>query len=296
MQLSQVKAFVLIAKHNSLAKAAHELKISPPAVSKQLANLEIELGICLIERTTRSLTLTDAGECFLEQSERILEEVETSIALASKLKAPPKGSLTILTAPFFGKDHIFPHLNEFSELYPDLRLDIELSERTSDLKTEGIDVLIGSCLKIHGEIVQKPMLKTQYILISSPAYLKKHGTPKVPKDLMDLHYITHRGRSPDNKLVFSNKEKLHLRPFLKLNSTVSIAQLVEEGLGFAMLHEFVVKDQLEKGTIVRILDDYMYTDCTIYLAYPKKKFISRATRCFIDFFVGKLPGTDTTCI
>lgn len=288
MQLSQITAFVLIAKHNSLAKAAHELRISPPAVSKQLSNLEAELGILLIERTTRTLTLTDAGECFLDQCERILEEVEATTALASKLKSPPKGNLRILASPFYASIHIFPYLEEFITAYPDIILDIELSERVPDLHAEGIDIMIGMSLKASGEIVQKPITSTRSTLVASPDYLKKYGTPKKPKDLLEHRYITHRSRVPDNKLIFSNKERINLRPFLKLNITKAMANLAEQGLGFVMLHEYVVKERIQEGKLVEILNEFMQTEVPIYLAYPKKRFISRATRCFIDFFLEKL--------
>lgn len=290
-KLERLQIFLHVIEENSFAKASRKLKVSTAAVSKQVSSLEKDLGIQLLHRTTRSLELTDAGRLYYEYGKRVLKDVEELDAIISGMRSEPSGTLKIVSQRQFGRTYIIPHLSEFLAKYPKLSLSMELAERIPDLQREKIDVLIGMSIPTSSETIQRKIGMTRYIICASPEYLKVHGTPQKPMDLLKHRYITHSMRSPDNSLTFKHGKQVHLEPYIRLNDTQAMLECAKAGLGIVKLHEYVVRDALDKNELVEIMQDQHDPDSPIYLAYPERRYVQPKIRHFIDFFVAKYQNT-----
>lgn len=290
VDLSQMKTLVLTEELGSLAKVGKKLGISPAAISKQLTRLENELGLQLLNRTTRKVELTEIGFNYYLQCKKILEEVEAASALVSKIKEVPSGNLKIVSGRHFAVTYIVPHLKEFLEKYPEIDIDLELAERIPDLNLESIDILIGMSISATGDVIQKRIASTSYIYCASPKYLKEFGIPKKPEDLKNHRYITHSMRKPDNELEFG-KKIIKLKPFIRVNDANSMLNLALDHLGIVKLHRYVVNNALKKGLLKEILSDYTINEIPLYVAYPQRRFLAAKIRCFIDFITDKIDRT-----
>lgn len=286
--LTQLKTLVMIADLGSLAAVSRELKVSSAAISKQLTRLEEELGVQLILRSTRRIEFTDAGLSYSDQCRRILEEVEAASALISQSKAIPSGILNVFSGRNFGNKYIVPHLKEFLLKFPKIEINLELAERIPDLNLESLDVSIGMSISATGDAIQKRISTTNYVFAASPAYLKKMGIPKKPKDLKDHRYITHSVRNPDNFLSFRGNEMVTLTPYLRVNDVEAMLKFAIEGLGIIMVHRYAIEEYLQDEKLKELLTEHSNEDIPIYVAYPKRRFIPSKTRCFIDFFTEKM--------
>lgn len=286
--LSQMETFVLTAGLGSLAAAARKLNISPAAVSKQLTRLEEELGVQLLVRSTRKITLTDVGNVYCVQCKRVLEEAECAADVISQVKTTPHGALRIVSGRHFANTYIVPHIKEFLSKHPHIELHLELSERIPDLHAESIDLLIGMSISAAGDAIQKRIATTSYVFCASPVYLKQFGVPKKPEDLKNHRYITHSMRRPDNQLTFNHKESIHLAPYIYVNDAQTMLQFALDGLGIVKLHRYVVQDALKKGQLKELLASYSAVDVPIYVAYPPRRFIPLKVRSFVDFIIEKM--------
>lgn len=286
--LSQMETFILTAELGSLAAAGRKLGISPAAVSKQLTKLEEELGLQLMLRSTRKLELTEVGSNYCLQCKRIFEEVEAAAALVSQVKAVPHGQLKVVSGRHFATTYIVPHMKEFLLKYPKIELNLELAERMPDLNVEAVDVLIGMSLSASGDVIQRRIATTRYVLCASPDYLKKFGVPKKPGDLKTHRYIAHSMRKPDNELTFDDGKSVMLNPYIRANDAQAMVDFALDGLGIIKLHDYAVKDGLERGILKEVLAEYNQSPLPIYVAYPQRRFISSKVRIFIDFIIDKM--------
>lgn len=286
--LSQMETFVLTSELGSLAAVARQLGISSAAISKQLTRLEEELGVQLLIRSTRRIELTDVGINYCLQCRRVMEEVEAASSLISQVKAIPCGILKIVSGRHFAAAYIAPYMKEFLLKYPEIELDLELAERVPDLNLEAIDILIGMSISATGNAIQKRIATTSYSFCASPSYLKQFGIPEKPGDLKHHKYITHSMRKPNDELLFSNKEVITITPYIRVNDTQTMLDFAVAGLGIVKLHHYVVKEQLEQGTLQEVLSAYNNPEIPIYVAYPQRRYIPSKTRCFIDFIVEKI--------
>lgn len=287
-EISQIKTFVLTSELGNLAAVARKLGISPAAVSKQLTRLEEELGLQLLNRSTRRIELTEVGINYCHQCQRILEEVEVASTLISQVKAVPSGILKVVSGRHFATAYVVPHMKEFLLQYPKIELNLELAERIPDLNLEAIDVMIGMSISATGNVIQKRIATTSYLFCASPNYLKQFGVPQRPVDLKNHRYITHSMRKPDNELHFLNKEVITITPYIHVNDTQTMLNFALDGLGIVKLHHYVVKEHVERGTLQALLIPYTHSEIPIYVAYPQRRYISSKVRCFIDFIIEKI--------
>lgn len=267
-----LKSFMLVVENESFALAAKKLGMTKPAISKHISKLETIVGLQLLIRTTRRMSLTDAGAQFYEQCKQILKEIEEAQDILSEIHKEPKGRLKVVCARYFAKKYLIPHLDKFLRAYPSITLDLELAERMPDLEKEGVDIVIGMSQSAEGNTIQKRIMTTRYMFTASPKYLKKHGLPKHPKDLLKHHYITHAMRKPEM-----------ISPYLHINDVETMVELAVKGLGIIKTHAYMVEDAVAKGKLVEILADYSKEEVPIYVAYPQRRILSRKIRVFIDF-------------
>lgn len=293
-RLEQMFTFIKVIEKRGFAKAGKELKISPAAVSKQIVSLEKSLGIKLIQRSTRSLQLTEPGEMYFQQCKRILQEIEEADSMISLLKKEPSGDLVVLASKVFAESLIVPHIKEFMTRYPKITLNLEMAERIPDFSLENIDLCIGMSIQAPPHIIQKTIGRTRYILAASPDYLKKYGVPKKIKDLEKHLYIAHSMRRPDTLVWKDNKREVHLKPILRLNDTKAMLECGEAGIGMIKVHQYVAKEALREGSLVEILKSDFLEEVPIFIYHKEMRLMPSKIRCFIDFMTEKLEAFQET--
>lgn len=288
--LKQLITFVEVVNRNGFAAAARQLKMTPAAISKQIASLEGDLGVELLKRSTRRIDLTDEGAIYFERAKSILESIEQADAEISLSREEPAGILRILCGPHFGAQYVIPHLKEFLKKYPRLRLDIEFSQTIPDLEKEKIDLILGLSSSIPMNCVLRRLIFARNILCASPAYLKKYGVPKKPSDLNNHRIIVHARSKPNNEILFKNGDKVYFEPILFFNDTRAMKACALEGIGIVQLHDYIVEEEIGKNTLVEILDRFVEKkkSIPIYAAYLQTGHVHIKVRRFLDFILEKI--------
>lgn len=287
-RFNQIKTFVQVVESNSFAGASKVLKISTAAVSKQISNLENELSVQLLNRSTRHISLTEAGANFLEHCKRIIRDMEIAESALSQIKEVPSGTVEVVTGNYFGNTFLIPHLKEFFEHFPDIKLNIEFNERIPSFQDEAIDVVVGMSVSADDDVIQRRIDFTRYMICASPEYLKTYGTPTKPKDLVNHRYVTHSIRKPDNIIKFRNGQMLEVEPWLRFNNSQPIVECIKSGLCIGMVLEYAAREAVEKGELVEILKPFIPDHQPIYLSYKHSRFVPAKIRSFIDFFIKKI--------
>lgn len=283
-KFDRIETFVTVVTEGSFAACAKKLGISSAAVSKQVSLLEEELGFMLLKRSTRRLSLTDSGDAYFEGAQKIIRELAVIDSLAQEMRQEPFGPLKVASQHYFAKTNIVPRLPKFLKAYPKISLTLELMERLPDLEREKIDICIGMSRPVSASCIQKTIGYTRYVLCAAPSYLKAYGTPKEPNDMKNHRYINHTLRPPANIIKFKNDLEVYVEPYLLLNDTDAMKSSALEGLGIVKLHEYVVLDALEEGTLVEILSQYNEPRQPLLVNYPPHKYVPPKIRCFLDFF------------
>lgn len=287
-KLEHLTTFLIVVRESSFAAAGRVLGISTAAVCKQINNLEKNLGVQLLLRTTRKLTLTDAGHLYYKEAEKISLQINELDALFTEVRGEPSGVLKIGTSRHFAIQNLFPYIPEFLEKYPKITLKIENIERIPDLTKEQIDINMGHRFVGGSNDIIKKIGVTKYVLCASPQYLKQFGTPKKPKDLTKHRYITHTMREPNNVLVFDGGMEIVVQPHLYFNDSVLMTESALKGMGIIKTHYPVISNFLRSGELVEILKGFDTSPQPLYLAYQPLKHMQAKVRHFIDFFVPKI--------
>lgn len=288
-KLERIKTFITVVEEQGFGLAAKKLHLTAAAVSKQVQGLEDQLGITLLQRSTRHLELTPLGQQYFLEVKKALGQLDAAEALINQATAEPTGLLRVTAARYFGVNFILPYLSEFLQSYPKIRLDLELAERFPDLMREEIDLLIGvSRDESAPELVRRRILSTRYIFCASPGYLKKFGMPAKPEDLKQHRYITHTIRNEINYVNFQSYGNVYLEPYLYLNDTRAMRECALQGLGIVKLHDYSIKKDIESGKLIEILKKYSIEELPVYLFYRSSRHLDPKIRVFIDFYLNKI--------
>lgn len=291
--LSSIESFVRSAELGSFSAAARRLSLTPGGVSKNVAKLEADLGVRLFHRSTRSLTLTEAGEQFLTQVSGGLDAIQSAIASTSTVAGQPAGILKVGMAMAFGRDHILPLLGEFLESYPAIKPDWRFDNRQVDLIGEGFDVAIGGGIDIAPGVVVRELAKVHLILVASPAYLASQFTPEMPTDLSRLHALIRYSQTTNRttpwhlKTVAGEQVTIELPPRVTLNDPEMLCNAAMAGLGVAHVPIPHALRHLQSGALVRVLPEWYTEAGVISLYFAAKKLMPAKTRAFVDFIVEK---------
>ena len=286
--LSNIRVFIAITEQNSLGRAADKLNISSSSASKQISSLEDYLGVRLLNRTTRRISLTDIGEAYLEKAINILDAFEEGEVLVNASQNNPRGLLKIASPQAFGTRHISPHLPNFMNKYPELRVELITYEGNIDIIKESIDVAIKFTELEDSTLIRKKIAPGNRTIVASPSYLEKRGYPKKPEDLLKHRLITYRGRSVYNDWHFQISKKLYT---MKMNGDLSmtngehILRAAINGGGIAMLSGYITGRQIRDGRLISLLDKFVIEQDPIYAVYPSKKYLSPKIKSFIDYLI-----------
>lgn len=287
-KFDQINAFISIVEENSFIKAAQKLGISAAAISRQLARLEASLRIELLYRTTRKVQLTEAGEHYYQQCKMALDVLKDAELAMGQDQKEVTGTLYVTCNRYFAIHYILPHIAEFMAQNPMLKINLELAERFPDLIAEKVDLVFGVSVEGSEDLVRKKFTTTRYIACASPGYLKQYGTPKKPSELAEHRYITHSIRNPENVVIFKDNQKILVNPILSLNDSVAMRECAIQGLGIVKLHEYMVKEAIQNGTLIEILKTYQKPTTPIYLYYRQSRYLQAKIRKFIDFYTARI--------
>ncbi|MGE0325993.1 MAG: LysR family transcriptional regulator [Polyangiaceae bacterium] len=290
-RLHELQVFVAVAESGGFAKAGKRLRLSPPAVTRAVAALEGRLGTRVFQRTTRRVSLTDAGARFLESSKRILEEIEQAELAAAGEAVEPSGRLTLSTSMTFGRAALTPIVCDFLAAHPRITARVLLQDRVTDLVAEGIDLAVRLAPLPDSTLVARRLGEVRRVLIASPSYLKRHGVPRTPQELRAHTFIGLSGLMPhaEYRYVEGGKPKsLALSPRLEVDDSLAAIQAVTAGHGISVALSYQVAEQLQTKCIVTLLDGYEPPRVPVHLVYPQTPLLPAKVRAFVDFAVPRL--------
>ncbi len=263
--------------------------MAPSAVSRAVLRLEDELGVRLLQRTTRSLTLTEAGDRFYQRAQQILNDLEEAELEVKQLQSMPIGTLRLDLSFAFGKLHIAPALLRFTTQYPELNLNVSFNDRLIDLTEEGIDATVRIGLSSDSSLIVHHLAKAHYTTCASPQYLAQYGTPTTPTDLLQHRCVNfifpQTGREPEWKFEQDGKAlDLPIDSYLQFNNSEVILEAVIQGAGIAQLPKFIAAKAIARGDLQPILQSYVsQAGLPIAVLYPQKRYFSAKVRVFVEF-------------
>lgn len=284
--MSGISMFVQVAETRSFTAAGRQLGVSSSAVGKAIARMEERLRVRLFNRSTRSITLTAEGTVFLEHCRRILSEVDAAEAELSGLAGNPRGRLRVGTPQLGGL--MMPVFDGFMERYPEIELDIEMSDRMVDVIEDGFDAVIRTGELNDSRLTARRLGSCSYVLVASPTYFKRHGVPTGPRELEGhfclLHKWTSTGKLDRWHLRFDASEsELVLRETMTSNTIEPLAHAAILGRGIACLPAFLVQDALQCGQLITVLDDYVDREVVFWILWPASRYASPKLRVFIEY-------------
>ena len=286
--LNSLKVFVLVAQYSSFKEAAANLGLTPSAVSKAITRLETELGVVLLQRTTRSVGLTDEGQLFYKNCKQILGEIDQAENLLSRATSGPHGRLRIHMTEGFGRRVVMPMLNRFLQNYPMLTVSTEMSDRVVDMANEGFDIDIRIGDVADGRVVARRLGQVKFVICASPEYLKNFGTPLHPGDL-DKHNCLayqhiHTGRLREWRFVENGKETTKsISGSLQANNSEALLVAAISGLGVVNVAHFIAREAIAAGSVIPILHSYSAPGPEVHLIYLKSTNVPQKVRAFVDF-------------
>lgn len=293
-RLHEIEVFIAVAEAGSFAKAGTRLRLSPPAVTRAVSALEDRLGARVFNRTTRSVTITDVGQRFLESARRVLVDLDTAEKEAVGETAMPQGHLTITASVTFGRSALPPVVCGFLSQHPRVTTSVLLLDRVVNLVEEGVDVAVRIGNLPDSSLVAKRIGAVRQLLVASPDYLAKRGTPDTPTDLRLHSMIAFTGLMPNREWRFLNGPKqgsVSLNPTFEINDAGVAIQAAEEGHGVTLALSYMVSDQVRDGTLVPILDAFTLPPQPVHLVYPHARLVAPKVRAFVDFAAPRLKTT-----
>ncbi|MEH6473664.1 MAG: LysR family transcriptional regulator [Halopseudomonas sp.] len=286
-KLTSMRVFCRVATCGNFSQAARELRISPAMVTKHIASLESELSIRLLNRTTRKVSTTEAGERYLRLCQNLLSDIEEGEASLNELSQHPSGTLK-LTAPVdFGVLKLAPAIANYLTRFPDVSIDINYQDRKVNLVEDGFDIAIRIGALPDSSLVAVPLItKHPLTCCASPGYLEQHGIPQHPADLRKHNCLTYSYSSTNNDWQFSNAGESHsikASGSLNANNGRAMAAAAAQGVGIILKPQFMVQDFIDRGELVPILEDYQQPCSDVYAVYPHRRFLPAKMRSFIDY-------------
>ncbi len=286
---SELEFFIHLARLGSLSAAARELDLTPPAATKRLALMERRLGVRLVNRSTRRLSLTAEGEVYLENARRILGEIEDLDQLIASRQDSPRGLLKVNAPLGFGRSYIAPAIAEFAQAYPEVSLQLQLTDSPADFVRDAFDVAVRFGDLPDTRLIARKIAPNRRLVCASPGYLKAHGVPATPHDLTRHQCIVLRQNEAAYGLWRFTKgrrsETVKVRGNLSSNDGEVTLTWGLAGLGILQRAEWDLARYLRSGRLVQVLEDYALPQADIYAVFPERHHLSAKVRVFVDFLV-----------
>lgn len=290
-RLLEMEVFEAVNDTGSFARAAERLRMSPPAVTRAITSLEQRLGVVLLTRTTRRLSLTDAGSRFLESTRRLLSEIEFAEREAIGETGVPQGHLSITSSEMFGRLVLTPLVRAFQNAHPRITASVISLDRVVNLVDEAVDVAIRIGELPDSSLVARRVGEVRRVFFASPGYLAWRGHPSQPVDLKSHAMIGFTGVMPNREWHYKTKDaKGHvaINPRLEVNDAVSAIDAALAGDGITMALSYMVADHVRQKKLVTVLEDFLPDPVPVHLVYPRNRLIAPKLRAFLDFAAPRL--------
>jgi DNA-binding transcriptional LysR family regulator len=282
----EMKTFAAVVDAGSFVHAADALEMSKPAVSRHVAELEQRLGVRLLHRTTRKLSLTEEGRAFYGRCRTVLADVEVAEAEVTAKSIVINGLIKVNVPVSFGLAHLAPLWPDFMSRYPDVLLDVTLADRVVDLVEEGYDMSVRIARLPSSSLVSKKLASTRLKLCASPGYLRKHGKPKHPSELIGHTVLSYSLLATGDHWAFDGprgKVSVTVKPAMRTNSGDTCRTAALKNKGVILQPSFMVGDDLLSGALIELMPEYRSTEFGVYAIYPTRQYVSPKVRALIDF-------------
>jgi len=300
MDVKDLELLMEVARAGGFAAAAKAVGSDPSSVSRAIAALEAELGVRLFQRTTRRLSLTEAGDLYTARLQPLLEELARIGAEARDARAEPRGTLRLTASVTFGQSMILPLLPEFRRTYPDIALECLFTDTNLDLVADRIDLAVRLAPAIEGNVVASRLMTTRYRVVASPDYLARAGRIENPDQLADHRFVLFTIRPFNTRWLFRDAvgatAEVAVRADVAISPAGAILEAARMGLGVALLPNYLTDDDFRSGRLVHLLPGWQVTatnfDTGAWLVYPSRSFLPTKTRVMIDFLRSRLRWAD----
>lgn len=286
--LTRMRSFIQVVDAGGFTAAAKTAGRSKALISKYVSELEDELAVRLLNRTTRQLSLTEAGEHYYRETQNILRRIDDLMVEVQDTGATPRGRLKVSLPRTMGDGSIGGVLVEYAKKFPDVELSIHLDDRFVNLVEEGFDVAIRVADMEDSSLISRKVGSFQVISCASPELLAAHGKPLIPHDLANIPCVIDGNTRPRNQWTYHKDGKKHsvtVKGRIEFNSPHAVLTAALGGLGIARIPRIFVEGDLQKGRLVEVLEDYVDRDREIHIVYPHRRHLPTKTRTFIDFMV-----------
>jgi DNA-binding transcriptional LysR family regulator len=298
-RLSDIAVFIQVINSGSFTAAADRLELSRSVISKYISRLEDQLGVRLLNRTTRRLHLTEAGELFYNRCQHSLDEIEAAELEVSELQKEPKGRLRLNVPMSFGILHVAPMLKDFQLRYPDVTIDMNLEDRQINLVEEGYDMAIRIAELPDSSLVARRLGPCRHVLCASPEYLENHGIPLTPDDLGSHRALTYGYHDTPRewKMLATNGQYISVRvnSHMHMNNSLALREAALAGAGLLLCPSFIAGQDIRAGRLQVVLPRYRLLEVSIYAVYPQRRHLSPKVRAFTEFMseqISDQPGWD----
>ena len=280
-----MQAFVAVADLQGFAPAARKLRLSPSAVTRLVAALEERIGARLLQRTTRSVALTDAGARYLERARRILADMEEAELAAEQERIRPSGRLVVSAPVGFGRLHVSPVMSVYLQRYGDVSAELRLEDRLVNLVEDGIDLAVRIGILADSSLVARHVGEMRRVVVASPDYLKRHGEPRTPAEIAGHQTIQFGASAVTGEWRFAEEGRelrLNIAPRFACNVADAAIQYAEQGGGLTRVLAYQAADAIRRGSLKIVLREFEQPALPIHIVYPTSRLLSAKVRAFID--------------
>jgi len=292
-RLEDLRLFTMVAEGKSFTKAADRLGLSKSAASRRIGELEARLGARLFNRTTRHISLTQVGEGFYARVVQALEALEEAERSVASQHAAPRGTLKLAAPMSFGFVHLSGAIADFMTIYPEVQVDMDLSDRFVDLVEEGYDLAVRAGRLKDSSLIARRLCPARNVICASPAYLARRGTPLDPADLQNHDCLIYSNAQNPELWSFrtapgaEETRSVRIAGRLRANNGDALREAALHGQGLALLPTFIVGDALANGRLLPVLDPWLVQSGAVHAIYPANRHLSPKVRAFVDFLAGR---------
>jgi DNA-binding transcriptional LysR family regulator len=291
MDISVLQIFIEVIRQGSFAAVARERNIDPSSVSRAIASLEQELGVKLLQRTTRQISPTEAGTTYFHRIEPLVEELQQAVEVVSDISGSPTGTIRVTASVSFGIECIVPLLAEFEAKYPELTIELLLTDSVVDLLTERVDLAVRLGLLEDSTLIAQRLIKTNYAVCASSQYLERKGEPNQPNNLDQHNCLLFPLAGFRSRWLFKDRggliETIPVKGNTIISNAIALKQCALSGMGLALLPHWLINPELESGKLIQVLTEYEVTatdfNTSAWLVYPSRTYVPLKVRLLIDF-------------
>ena len=289
--MDELDIFIAVVENKGFSSAANALDLTTASVSRRIKSLESRLGVRLLQRTSRTISLTEAGQYYYDEVKKVRLDLSVAEDQLQSMISEPAGNFRIAAPMSFGIKTLSPLISRFAKQHPKLRIQLMLDDREANLIEDNIDLALRIAYPSDSSFIAKPIKPVPRYLCASPDYLKKNGVPKKPTDLLEHDCLHYNVISETEEWTFDCKkrsETIAVKGVFCSNNGDVLLQAAIDGMGITLLPDFLTDDAISKGKLVKILEGQERSPLTLFALYPSRHYLPIKTRLFLDYIVGAL--------